>query len=61
MLFCEPHLCGMYARIGIQELADPVWVDQPGGRIEMPMSAMWKPVRPVEWPRGTIHLDGLPF
>jgi GNAT superfamily N-acetyltransferase len=61
MCFCEPRLCPMYARFGYSEIPDPVWVEQPSGPIVMPMSAMWEPIRPVEWPRGTIHLDGPPF
>jgi GNAT superfamily N-acetyltransferase len=61
MCFCEPHLRAMYAGFGYEDLHDPVWVDQPSGRIVMPTLAMWQPIRPCEWPPGTIHVDGLPF
>ncbi len=62
MLFCEPHLVGLYREFGFEEIADPVWVDQPGGRVRMPMGAMWRPLRDgVGWPPGELYLDGEPF
>jgi GNAT superfamily N-acetyltransferase len=61
MCFCEPHLVPMYARLGYREIEDPVWVAQPSGPIVMPLRAMWRPIRPAEWPSGTVHVDGLPF
>ncbi len=61
MLFCEPHLVRLYARRGYREIAAPVWVDQPSGSLRMPLRAMWRPLRPVGWPRGVVRVDGLPF
>ena len=62
MLFCRPELIGMYARMGCSELAGPVWADQPEGRIEMPMRAMWCPLQPqTAWPPGRVDVRGLPF
>jgi GNAT superfamily N-acetyltransferase len=61
MCFCEPRLLPMYARFGYTEVVDPVWVDQRAGPIVMPLPAMWQAIRPAEWPRGTVHLDGPPF
>ena len=62
MLFCEPHLVGLYREFGFEEITDPVWVEQPGGRVRMPMGAMWRPLRDgVGWPPGELYLDGEPF
>jgi len=62
MLFCEPRLRSLYGEFGFEEIADPVWVEQPGGRVKMPMSAMWRPLRDgATWPPGELYLDGEPF
>jgi predicted GNAT family N-acyltransferase len=61
MLFCEPRLVRLYSRRGYREIFAPVWVDQPSGPVQMPMRAMWRPLRPVGWPSGVVRLDGLPF
>lgn len=61
MLFCESHLVPMYVHRGYTQLTDEAWVDQPTGAIIMPVHAMWRPIRPTDWPPGTIHIDGLPF
>jgi GNAT superfamily N-acetyltransferase len=62
MLFCEPHLLAFYRQLGFQEIAEPVWAQQPGGSVRMPMPAMWRPLREgVAWPAGELCLDGEPF
>lgn len=61
MLFCEPSLMPLYARVGYAPISGQVRVDQPGGRVEMPMPAMWRALRPAEWPPGTVDLHGFPF
>jgi predicted GNAT family N-acyltransferase len=61
MLFCESRLLPMYGHRGYIQLTDQVWVDQPAGPIVMPVHAMWRPIRPTDWPPGTIHVHGLPF
>jgi hypothetical protein len=62
MLFCRPELVALYRRRGFVEIDAPVWVDQPGGRIEMPLAAMWRPLRAgAEWPPGRVDVRGLPF
>ena len=62
MLFCLPRLAPVYGRLGFAEITDPVWVDQPDGRIEIPMVSMWIALqgRP-DWPSGRVDLQGLPF
>jgi predicted GNAT family N-acyltransferase len=62
MLFCLPRLAPVYASIGFAEITDPVWADQPDGRIEVPMRSMWMALhgRPG-WPSGRVDLQGLPF
>jgi len=62
MLFCRPELVALYRRRGFIEIDAPVWVDQPGGRIEMPLAAMWRALRDgAEWPPGRVDVRGLPF
>ena len=62
MLFCRAQLVGLYAKLGFQELGEPVWADQPAGRIEMPLRAMWRALRAgVTWPPGRVEVRGLPF
>ncbi len=62
MLFCRPELVDLYRRVGCREIADSVWVDQPEGRIEMPMRAMWRALcEGVDWPAGRVEVHGLPF
>jgi predicted GNAT family N-acyltransferase len=62
MLFCRPELVRLYARFGFDEITAPVWADQPDGRIEMPMRAMWRPLRGGgSWPPGRVDVSGLPF
>ncbi|HXB65990.1 MAG TPA: GNAT family N-acetyltransferase [Solirubrobacteraceae bacterium] len=62
MLFCMPANIGLYAKFGFQPIEQPVWVAQPGGVIEMPLGAMWKPLTPAaNWPKGKIELLGEPF
>jgi predicted GNAT family N-acyltransferase len=62
MLFCRPELVTLYGRHGFTEITAAVWADQPGGRIEMPMRSMWRPLRPsAGWPSGRVDVHGLPF
>ena len=62
MLFCRPELVELYRGLGFAEITAPVWADQPRGRIEMPLVAMWQSLRPgAEWPPGRVDVCGLPF
>ena len=62
MLFCRPELVGLYKRVAFSEITAAVWVDQPGRRVELPMRAMWRPLREgVAWPPGRVDVRGLPF
>lgn len=62
MLFCRPQLAAVYRRLGFGEITAPVWADQPGGRIEMPLVAMWRALHAgAAWPSGRVDVRGLPF
>ena len=62
MLFCRPELVSVYERIGFRSIRSPVRVDQPHGRVEMPMAAMWRALRVgAGWPAGRVEVQGLPF
>jgi predicted GNAT family N-acyltransferase len=62
MLFCRDELTVLYEKFGFQKIEDPVWAEQPGGSIEMPMRAMWLSFeRGTGWPAGRVEVLGLPF
>jgi GNAT superfamily N-acetyltransferase len=62
MLFCRPELTSLYRTLGFVSIEAPVWADQPGGRIEMPLPAMWKLLTgDAGWPTGRVELLGEPF
>jgi predicted N-acetyltransferase YhbS len=62
MLFCLPANVGLYAKFGFELVAAPVWAQQPGGLVEVPMRAMWKPLTDgARWPDGEVTLLGEPF
>jgi len=62
MLFCMPKLMARYEKLGFAPIDAPVWVDQPGGRIEMPMPSMWGSLGgDVGWPAGRVEVVGEPF
>ncbi len=62
MLFCLPKLIPFYPEFGFVAIDAPVWADQPAGRIEMPLKAMWKALDgEADWPSGRVELEGEPF
>jgi predicted GNAT family N-acyltransferase len=62
MLFCLPKLMPFYGKFGFVAIDAPVWADQPGGRIEMPLQAMWKALDgEADWAPGRVELQGEPF
>ncbi len=62
VLFCLPSLMPLYGKFGFVSIDAPVWADQPGGRIEMPLPAMWSALgNDASWPSGRVQLLGEPF
>jgi predicted GNAT family N-acyltransferase len=62
MLFCRPELMALYGKFGFLAVDAPIWADQPGGRIEMPLPAMWSALSSdADWPAGRVELLGEPF
>lgn len=62
MLFCLPANVGLYAKFGFQLIEQPVFAQQPGGPVEVPMRAMWKPLTSAAgWPQGRVELPDEPF
>jgi hypothetical protein len=62
MLFCREALVAMYERFGFRLIEAPVTAAQPGGRVEMPLRAMWRPLREgAAWPPGPVAVLGEPF
>jgi predicted GNAT family N-acyltransferase len=62
MIFSDQPLVALYARRGYAALTDEVYVDQPAGRVAMPLTTMWRALRPgATWPAGRVDVHGLPF
>ncbi len=62
MLFCREPLVAMYERFAFQTVRAPVTAAQPGGRVEMPLRAMWRPLRDgASLPEGPVAVLGEPF
>jgi GNAT superfamily N-acetyltransferase len=62
MLFCLERNEPLYEKFGFLPVAGPVWADQPGGAVAVPMGAMWRPLTDgAEWPEGVVHIHGEPF
>ncbi len=61
LLVCgEPRLA-YYGRLGWQQVAGPLLVDQPGGQVLLPAQIMVLPLVGRPWPPGLIDLCGLPW
>ena len=61
MLFCLPRLVPFYSGLGWQQVAAPVSIDQPEGRVASPMLVMVKPCQSERvWPAGALEM-GLPW
>ena len=62
MLFCRAPLVALYEGFGFREIEAPVSAEQPGGRVVMPLRAMWAPLREgAGWPEGEVDVLGEPF
>jgi predicted GNAT family N-acyltransferase len=62
MLFCREQLTALYAKFGFRPIESPVHAAQASGSVEMPMCAMWCPLRDgAIWPTGAVTVRGLPF
>jgi hypothetical protein len=62
MLFCRAQLMALYGRLAFAEIRAQVWAQQPDATIEIPLRAMWRPLRDgVRWPDGRVEVHGLPF
>jgi GNAT superfamily N-acetyltransferase len=62
MLFCSPDNVARYGRFGFREIEGRVVARQSAGPVEMPPTAMWRPLRPGgTWPVGPVRLPGPPF
>ncbi len=62
MLFCRDSLRSLYVRYGFRLIEGRVSAEQPGGRVVVPMHAMWAPLRAqASWPAGDLEVLGEPF
>lgn len=64
LLICKPYLVNMYASLGYQAVDKPVIFTQPDGSAhQFPdyIQPMIYPMTDAPWPRGAIHMQGLPW
>src|SRR5688500_4259672 len=61
LLFCLPKLTEYYEALGWQEVDSPVQLEQPSGKIVLPLRVMVLPLSKEEWPNGSIELGSLPW
>ena len=62
LLFCHADRAGLYRKLGFTEVGSAATVEQPGGRMTMPMTAMWRALRPgATWPAGELAVLAPPF
>jgi predicted N-acetyltransferase YhbS len=62
LLFCLDALVPFYGTLGWGQIANAVEVNQPCGRIRMPLSTCWTPLRDeATLPPGRLSVEGLPF
>ena len=61
LLFCLDPLKPFYGQQGWQLVTEPVWVEQPSGRILSPLNMMVLPFDGRAWPEGTTDLRSLPW
>jgi hypothetical protein len=60
-LFCVDALVAFYRALGSQ-ITVPIEVDQPHGKVHMPLRSCWIPLRDnVTLSAGPLSLNGLPF
>jgi len=58
MLFCLPHVLPFYAGLGWQQIASPISIEQPEGRVLSPLAAMVMPCASERvWPAGLVEMD----
>jgi len=62
VLFCRARLVPFYASFSFAPIDARVYADQPGGQIEMPLGAMYRPLAAATpWPAGAVEVIGEPF
>jgi predicted N-acetyltransferase YhbS len=62
VLFCHADRSGLYRRLGFQDVAAEVLVEQPDRCARMTDCMMWRGLRrDAEWPPGPVTLHSLPF
>ena len=61
LLVCAPGTVPLYHRLGWQQVAGPLLVEQPQGKVIFRDVTMILPCRKQVWPEGVIDLCGLPW
>ena len=62
-LFCLQRLIPFYSRLGWQAITDPVFIEQPAGKRQMPegLHAMRLNCQNQVWPAGKVELNRFPW
>jgi len=61
LLFCLPKLTAYYEMLGWQEVESPVLIEQPSGKIVLPLCVMILPLVGEGWSSAGIELGSLPW
>lgn len=61
LLICSKEMIPYYARLGWQAVANPVYYDQPGGKVRHDGETMILSCRRSEWVDGIVDLAGYPW
>jgi GNAT superfamily N-acetyltransferase len=60
LLLCMDGLVSFYARQGWHQVTEPLFYDQPTGKVQSDQNTMIYTCQAQAWPSGTIDLCGLP-
>lgn len=61
MLYCSDHRVALYNRLGYEVIHDPVYFDQPGGKMRNLENTMALSITGKPWPQGEVDMGGLPW
>lgn len=61
LLLCMDGVVSFYKRQGWRRVLEPLFYDQPGGKVQSDQNTMIYPCRNQPWPQGMIDLCGLPL
>jgi len=61
LLLCPDAMLPFYGALGWRQVKDAVVFDQPSGRTDSALNAMYLPLRESDWPAGVLDFCGPPW